>query len=77
MEVVGTVSSVVNGRFRVNIGGTISSPIPKLTSACTIALVDGQLVLSGPVPGSKVLCWFPGNALCSGYIIGMPEGDAP
>lgn len=74
MIVNGTVSTVAGKLFRVNIGGSLSSPIPRLASAfrLNVSLPDKVEQLP-PNVGDSVLCWFPGNAFCDGFIIGIEE----
>ena len=75
MIVEGTVVAAQDGRFRVNCSGSVSSWMPRTTSAARITAEEsGSITVTPPAVGDKVLCWFPGDALCDGYITGIEEG---
>ncbi len=74
MTMEGSVSSVTGSLYRVNISGSLSTPIPRLTSACRIKVsLPDSLEQIPPQIGDHVLCWFPGDALRDGYIVGIVE----
>lgn len=73
MTVSGTVVTVNGDQYRVNCSGNLSAWIPRLTSAAHFSVDSGALTMTPPGIGDEVLCWFPGEALCDGYIIGIAE----
>jgi hypothetical protein len=76
MTVIGTVSSVVGDAYRVNVGGSVSAPIPRTSGACRLKKDgSGAVIITPPVVGDAVLCWFPGNAFRDGVISGILEGS--
>jgi len=76
MIIDGTVSTSENERYRIKIGGSISTPISRLTSACRLKISSPDTVeLLPPAVGDVVLCWFPGDAFRDGYVIGIVEGS--
>lgn len=72
MVVCGNVKTISGKLYRVNIDGSLSAPIPRLSTAgrLHVSLPD-TVELLPPVVNDSVLCWFPGDALCDGYIIGI------
>ncbi|MCI1965890.1 MAG: hypothetical protein LKJ17_07140 [Oscillospiraceae bacterium] len=74
MEILAKVSSIDGGKYRVSAGGSVSSPISRLSNAVRLETdEDGKLKKILPQVGNIVLCWFPGNALTDGIIIGIEE----
>lgn len=74
MTYLGTVSTVTGKLYRVNVSGNISAPIGRLTNAFRETVdSQGATVEDPPKVGEKVLCWFPGEALCDGCILGILE----
>lgn len=74
MFVDGTVVVAQGGRFRVNCSGSTSAWISRLTSAVHWEVSEsGMISLTPPAVGDAVLCWFPGEALCDGHIVGIVE----
>lgn len=74
MIITGTVMTVTGSLSRVNIGGSLSTPMPRLTSAYRLHVsLPDTVELLPPVAGDSVLCWFPGDAFCDGWIIGILE----
>lgn len=75
MMLEATVSTVQEGRYRVSAGGDVSAPIPALSGAYRQKIgTDGTVRRIPPALGDAVLCWFPGNALRDGCIVGIWEG---
>lgn len=74
MTCCGKVTTVMGTMYRVNISGNVSGPVKRLSGACRI-LVNQQGVVekAGPKTGDEVLCWFPGEALADGCIVGIVE----
>lgn len=74
MELLASVSSVENGKYRVSAGGSVSAPITRLSSAVRLKENEnGAIKITLPQVGDDVLCWFPGSALTDGIIIGIKE----
>ena len=74
MTAIGTVTTVQANQYRVNIGGSLSAPITCLTGAFRFQVdSDGVIQQLPPSVGDRVLCWFPGEAYCDGYIVGIAE----
>lgn len=74
MIVEGTVSVVSGSLFRVNIGGSLSAPIQRTTSAFRLKIALPESIEQLPPQiGDNVICWFPGDSLCDGYIIAIVE----
>lgn len=71
MIVMGTVSSIEANKYRVSINGNISAAIPRLSSAFRFFGDSGRAF---PAREDAVLCWFPGEALSDGCILGIVEG---
>lgn len=74
MIVEGTVSVVAGGLFRVNAGGSLSALIKRTANAVRLKItLPDSIEQLPPQIGDRVLCWFPGDSLCDGYIIGIVE----
>ena len=73
MELLASVSSITGEKYRVSAAGSVSAPIPRLCSAIRLEVENGVLEKTPPQVGDTVLCWFPGNALTDGMIIGIEE----
>ena len=73
MVTVAKVSLILEDMYRVDVDGQISAPISLLASGYKVSFVEGLLIKEPPELGDKVLCWFPSEALCNGYIIGSAE----
>ncbi len=74
MVMNGTVTVVTGSLYRINISGSLSAPVPRLTSACRLRMDSGLEQYLPPAVGDSVLCWFPGDAFRDGCIIGILEG---
>ena len=76
MTYSGKVTTIAKGGFRVNINGNVSGPLKRLSGACRL-VVNQQGVFEKRLPevGDEVLCWFPGEALVDGYVVGIVEDD--
>lgn len=76
MMISGTVTAIQSDTYRISIGGSVSSPIPKLTSAGRLSVnPSGAVEQTPPKIGDEVLCWFPGDAFCDGCVVGIVEGS--
>lgn len=74
MTCYGKVTTVAANGYRVNVNGNVSWPLKRLSGAVRLAAdTQGVLARASPKIGDKVLCWFPGEALADGCIIGIVE----
>lgn len=72
----GVVTMASGSRYRVNISGSVSAPIQRLTGALKEqADGSGNKTMVPPSVGDSVLCWFPGYSFSDGCIIGILEGS--
>ncbi len=72
----GIVSTAAGGQYRVNIGGNISALIPAISSANKLQIdFDAKtFTKEPPAAGDLVLCFFPEEGYCDGFILGILEG---
>lgn len=72
----GIVSTAAGGMYRVNIDGNISALIPAVGSAYRLQIdFDAKtFTKEPPAAGDSVLCFFPGEGYCDGFILGILEG---